>query len=137
MEGLSRQAKERLNAWKESRPARYLYDRDGEFISPQERKECKVFAMQIRHYLESNSGWHSVREILDTVGREHLRLFDCAISMLMDSVASKDCGQRTMYQFEQLRRTPWVDLSDTSFLFKRKIQDKRDPVGAMMGERDI
>ena len=135
LEGLSRQAKERLRAWQGTRPTTHLYDAEGEFRSPQERTECKVLSIQILDYLNHNEGWHSTREILDAVGRDHIRLFDCAISNLVDSVESKDLYKRTAYRRADLRRIPWEGQHTNTVIFTQQVKNL-DPIGAMIGEKD-
>lgn len=97
-----------------------VYDSQGDYIVPTERAETKAYSLRILNFIESHGGWVSIADINRSLGRDHIRLLDAALTLLMDSIEQREFGYITKYRRCDLRRTPWVDWQNPQMIFNEK-----------------
>ena len=122
------------------------YDSD-DFISASELETTKHLADKILEYLEQelaidvkadpenkNAGFRTQTTILNEIGRDHIRLWEPAISRLVEDVESV-WKVRTLYRRRDLRRTPPRTGSNEEMFKSMPPKNKAMPFGAFGGKK--
>ena len=115
------------------------YDEDG-YRSPSERTEVKAFAIKVLHFLETNEGWFSSRDIRHAVGDDEFetlrRNWDSIVGLLSDSVAVEFRGGCDRFKREDQRRAVILPGNLYYRNAPTAFRNKLDPIGAMIGTKD-
>lgn len=96
---------------------------DESVIPIPDRPECQEYADRIGGYLMGqHNRWCSTRQILDNVGRDHIRMFDAAIGLLVGHIEMRGVGI-TYYRWANIRRGKDIRLGLRDMFLLRKEDD--------------